>query len=145
MVREIEFRDFIGSKGRKINNKFLSFVRYGFELAANIPQGLWTRGYKSVINEMKSNGYNTIRLTFSNQMLRPESVVSGVNYALNADLVGLSPLQCMDKIINYCGMTGLRVILARYSAVTGNNFNEAYWYIIGDNFYNDLRFETTTC
>ena len=94
---------------------------------------------------MKSNGYNTIRLTFSNQMLRPESVVSGVNYALNADLVGLSPLQCMDKIINYCGMTGLRVILARYSAVTGNNFNEAYWYIIGDNFYNDLRFETTTC
>jgi hypothetical protein len=100
MVREIEFRDFIGSKGRKINNKFLSFVRYGFELAANIPQGLWIRGYKSVINEMKSHGYNTIRLTFSNQMLRPESVVSGVNYALNADLVGLSPLQCMDKIIN---------------------------------------------
>ena len=94
---------------------------------------------------MKSHGYNTIRLTFSNQMLRPESVVTGVNYALNADLVGLSPLQCMDKIINYCGMTGLRVILARYSAVTGNNFNEAYWYIIGDSFYNDLRFETTYC
>ena len=73
-------------------------------------------------------------------MLRPESTVSGVNYAINSDLVGLSPLKCMDMIINYCGMVGLRVILVRYSAITGNNFNEAYWYINGDPFYNDQRF-----
>lgn len=126
-----------------MRSKVFPLCRYGFELAANIPQGLWTRGYKSIIDQMKSFGYNTIRLTYTNQMLRPESVVSGVNYAVNSDLVGLSPLQCMDMIINYCGVAGLRVILVRYSAITGNNFNEAYWYVAGDNFYNDKRFENT--
>ena len=103
-------------------------------------EGLWVRGYKDLINQMKKLGFNTIRIPISNQMLRSGAVVTGVDYTRNNDLVGLSPLQCLDMIVNYCGISGMRVILNRYSAFGGNALNEPLWYIPGDRYYTDSRF-----
>src|SRR3954452_23633301 len=42
---------------------------YGFENQHQVAQGLWIRDYHAIMNAIKSNGYNTIRLPFSNQMV----------------------------------------------------------------------------
>jgi len=42
---------------------------YGFETTDQIVHGLWAQDYHTILNQIKSNGYNTIRLPFSNQMV----------------------------------------------------------------------------
>lgn len=115
--------------------------RYGFESVANIPQGLWIRTYKSIIEQVKILGFNTIRITFSSEMLRSDSIAVGIDYYRNPELQGLSPLQCMDVIIGYAGSIGLRVILSRFTSKTGNILNEPLWYIPGDAYYTAERFQ----
>ena len=143
-----------------------SLARYGFEGTAFIPQGLWVRGYRSLLDQVKALGFNLLRLPFSGQMLLDSSVASGINGAANPDLVGLTPLQCMDKIVAYGGLIGLRVLLVRASSKVGvgvsadsalatlthslapfavasqanNLYNENLWYIVGDSYYTAERF-----
>ena len=103
-------------------------------------QGLWTLNYQSILSRMRSVGFNTIRMPFTNQILQGQWNFSGVNYVLNPDLVGLSPLECLDKIVTYCGQIGLSVILTRSSAKVDLNLTEILWYIPGDRYYTDARF-----
>jgi endoglucanase len=37
---------------------------FGFETANHIPHGLWTRNWRSMIEQMKSLGFNAVRLPF---------------------------------------------------------------------------------
>jgi endoglucanase len=101
--------------------------------------GLWARGYKSILDEMQTLGFNSLRITFSNQMLLAATVVptTSVNPALNPDLVGKSPLQCLDAIVAYCGEIGLAVILNRYAAMVDNYEQELLWYVPGSELYSE--------
>jgi endoglucanase len=87
---------------------------FGMETSNFAPHGLWTRGYKSMLDQIKSLGYNTLRLPYCNQLLDAGSAPNGIDFNLNQDLQGLSGLQIMDKIIAYCGQIGLRVFLDRH-------------------------------
>lgn len=53
--------------------------------------------------------------------------VVGVDLALNPDLRGLTPLQCLDRIVQFAGSIGLRIILARRSAQAGQWDREGLW------------------
>ena len=44
---------------------------FGFETRNYVPHGLWSRDYKSMIDQMKSLGYNTIRLPYSDDIFKP--------------------------------------------------------------------------
>ncbi len=46
--------------------------------------------------------------------LKPGATASGINDFVNPDLVGLSPLQILDKVIAYAGSKGMRIILDRH-------------------------------
>src|SRR5215469_151527 len=107
---------------------------YGFETTDEIAHGLWAQDYHTVLSEIKSNGYNVIRIPFSNQMVETPSVptnfTQNVNgQAANTDLVGLNALQVLDKIVTAAGADGLRVILDNHRSEAGNS-NEAngLWY-----------------
>jgi endoglucanase len=41
---------------------------FGMETSNFAPHGLWTRGYKSMLDHIKSLGYNTLRLPYCNQL-----------------------------------------------------------------------------
>jgi endoglucanase len=99
---------------------------FGFETANYVAHGLWTRNYKDMLDQMKSLGYNTIRLPYCNQMFEPGSTPNGIDGNLNPDLLGLNSLQIMDKIIDYCGQIGLRVILDRHRPDSASQ--SALWY-----------------
>jgi endoglucanase len=101
---------------------------FGMETSNYAPHGLWSRDYKDMLNQIKAQGYNTLRLPYSNQLFDPGSVPNGISFSngMNADLVGLNGLGIMDKVIAYAGQIGLRVILDRHRPDSGAQ--SALWY-----------------
>ncbi|GAB3255774.1 cellulase family glycosylhydrolase [Kineosporia babensis] len=89
---------------------------FGFETTNYVVHGLWTRGYRSMLDQIKTTGYNSVRLPYSDDIFKPGMVPNGIDFSSgkNADLQGLSPLQIMDKIVAYAGQIGLKIILDRH-------------------------------
>ncbi|QYL17129.1 cellulase family glycosylhydrolase [Mycolicibacterium pallens] len=102
---------------------------FGAEGSNGVPDGLWTRNYKDMIDQMSAQGFNTIRIPYSSEMLHTTSAPSGINYALNPDLEGMSRLQVLDQIIAYAGQDGMRVILDHHRSTAGAGTSEnGLWY-----------------
>jgi endoglucanase len=99
---------------------------FGLETANYAPHGLWSRGYKDMLDQMKSLKYNTLRLPFASQLFDSGSTPNSIRYDLNPDLQGLSGIQIMDKIIAYAGQIGMKVLLDRHRPDSGAQ--SALWY-----------------
>ncbi|MFF4271078.1 cellulase family glycosylhydrolase [Streptomyces sp. NPDC001536] len=101
---------------------------FGFETGNHVVHGLWSRDYKSMIDQMKSLGYNTIRIPFSDDIFKSGTVPNSIDFSggKNADLQGLNSLQILDKIVSYAGQDGLKVILDRHRPDAGGQ--SALWY-----------------
>lgn len=93
-----------------------------------------------MLDQVKKLGFNVLRLPICNQNLIAGTPVNSPNNAINSDLVGLSSLQALDRIVAYSGSIGLRIFLDRHSAKADNFLNEPLWYILGDPYYTDSRF-----
>ncbi len=102
---------------------------FGGEGYAFVPGGLWADSYQHTITKMHDLGFNTIRLPWSDAMLDQKLPNGGIDYSLNPDLQGLSPLQIFDKIIAEAGKQGMRVILDHHRSSDGASANEnGLWY-----------------
>jgi endoglucanase len=125
------------------------------ETETHTPHGLWKRDYKEMLAQIKSLGYNTIRLPYSVQALRstattqtptPESStlpamlapnVSGIDFNIgsNKDFQGKTPLEVMDLVIQEASRQGLLIILDSHRLNNkripelwyGDGFTEADW------------------
>lgn len=113
---------------------------FGFETSNKAPHGLWSRDYKSMLDQIKAVGFNSIRMPWSNEIManngnvNPSSItiggtdpVDGTN-PMNNDLTGLTSLQVMDKIVNYAGSIGLKIMLDNHSREADGYLNEDLWY-----------------
>jgi chitinase len=102
---------------------------FGFEGTNMSPNGLWTRGYKEMMQQMLDEGFNTIRLPFSSDMLHATGTALGIDYSKNSDLAGLTPLQVMDKILAYAEEIGIRIILDHHRSDAGaGTSSNGLWY-----------------
>ena len=102
---------------------------FGFETSNYAPHGLWTRSYKDMMDQMKSLGFNTIRLPFSDQLFDAGSTPNGIDFSKNPDLKGLNGLGIMDKIVAYAGQIGLRIFLDHHRSEAGNSAEASgLWY-----------------
>lgn len=109
---------------------------FGLETSTQAPQGLWARDYKAMLAQIKSLGYNMIRLPYSVQALR-DSRASGINFEIgsNRDLQGKKPIEIMDAIVQEAGRQGLMVLLDSHRLNNdripelwyGDGFTEADW------------------
>ncbi len=107
---------------------------FGFETGNYALHGLWSRDYRDLLDQIKSLGYNTIRLPYSNQLFDAGSTPNSISFAptakwpqgMNLPLQGLSSIQLMDEIIRYGGSIGLRFILDRHRPDSGAQ--SALWY-----------------
>jgi len=110
---------FWSTSGSKIVDASGNVVRmtgvnwFGFETSNLMPHGIWSANWKAMLNQIKSMGLTVIRLPYSDDIMA-NPVVQGVNTAVNPDLVGITTLALMDKLVDYCGLIGLRVILDRH-------------------------------
>jgi chitinase len=102
---------------------------FGLETATMAPHGLHTRNWKDMMDQMAEQGFNAIRLPFSGQAILENGTPNGIDFSLNPDLVGLSSLQLMDKIIGYAGEIGLRILLDHHRSFAGDGPNgNGLWY-----------------
>ncbi|MBT9584599.1 cellulase family glycosylhydrolase [bacterium] len=99
---------------------------FGMETNTFCPHGLWTRSLDSMLDQISAQGYNCLRLPYSNELLKASAQPNGINWGLNADLQGLSGLQIMDKVIQKAGTRGLLVILDRHRPDSSGQ--SALWY-----------------
>ncbi len=102
---------------------------FGFESANFAAHGLWTRDYHSMMDQMVELGFNSIRIPYADQMFDAASKANGIDFAKNPDLVGLSPLEILDRIVAYADKIGLKIVLDhhRNSAGAGSTEN-GLWY-----------------
>eukprot|EP01035_Chromulina_nebulosa_P022450 gene22450-29071_t len=142
----IKVSSVLSTKGNQIVDSNGNSVRltginwFGYETHDGIVHGLWTRNYKSMLDQVKELHFNVLRIPFCNQNLIAGTVPSSPDYSKNPDLVGLSSLETLDKIVAYSGSIGLRIFLDRHSAKADNYPNEPLWYIPGDAYYTEERF-----
>jgi aryl-phospho-beta-D-glucosidase BglC (GH1 family) len=111
---------------------------FGFETGNYVVHGIWSRDYKSMLQQIKDMGFNCIRMPWCYQMLSktPTSIqinASGVDsytgkVGLNTDLAGLTSLEVMDKIIDYAGTLGLKIVLDCHSLAADQYAAEGLWY-----------------
>ncbi len=102
---------------------------FGAEGYAFAPQGLWQDSYTHMMDQMKAEGFNTIRLPWSDAMLANNQMPSGIDYSKNPDLAGKTALEVFDKIIDYADQTGMKIILDHHRSGDGASANEnGLWY-----------------
>ena len=119
----------VDTSGRNVRIAGINW--YGFETSDEVLHGLYDQDYKAIMSTIKSLGYNTIRLPFSNQMVESPIVPTNTNFSngKNSDLQGLNSLQIMDKIVTEAGTLGLRIILDNHRSEAGNSAESSgLWY-----------------
>lgn len=109
---------------------------FGLETENHSPHGLWVRDYKDMLAQIKSLGYNVIRLPYSVQSLRSQQV-SGINFSLgsNKDLEGKTSIEVMDAVIQEAERQGILILLDCHQLNDqripelwyGDGFTEADW------------------
>lgn len=107
---------------------------YGFETERSVVGGLTAQDYRTIVETIKRDGYNTIRLPLSNQVVESPIVPSAIAFSnadgpINEDLRGLNSLQIMDKIVEAAGSVGLKVILDDHRSEAGDSAEASgLWY-----------------
>jgi endoglucanase len=118
-------RQILDAAGRPVRIAGINW--FGFETDIHVVHGLWARDYKSMIDQMKSLGYNTIRMPYSDDILKPGAMPESINYdGKNTDLRGLTSLQVLDRIVAYAGQAGLKIVLDRHRPDAAGQ--SALWY-----------------
>jgi endoglucanase len=124
---------YLRTSGNKIVDSTGATVRltginwFGMETDNKTFHGLWSNNpWRSQLDKMASLGYNTLRIPYSNDALKSGATATGINDFVNPDLVGNTPLQILDKVIDYVGTKGMRVILDRHRPTAAGQ--SALWY-----------------
>lgn len=77
--------------------------------------------YQATMQGMVADGINAMRIAWSDLTLNAFPKPGAINYDLNPDLKGLNSLQVIDKLVDYAGMIGLRVIFDHHTNDGGDH------------------------
>jgi endoglucanase len=109
---------------------------FGLETTDYAPHGLWARPMSVLLDQIRSLGFNTLRIPWSSELLDPGSVPKGFDPSTyNPDLAGLTGPEIMDKLVAGAAARGLYVILDHHRASAGSAGR--LW---KDDAYDDARF-----
>ena len=105
---------------------------YGMETSYWVPAGLDYQSYTAIMDRVKSLGYNTIRLPFSNELVETDPIVTR-HVNANPQFKGEHAMQVMDAIVRYARQIGLKLILDDHISRASrpryvNDLEEPLWY-----------------
>ncbi len=125
-------QNYLHTQGTKIVDSSGNVVRlsglnwFGLETSTYCPHGLWVRPMGSILDQVKSLGYNCLRVPYCNQLFDAGSTPNGIDFSQNPDLLGLTGLQILDKLVAGAKARGLKIILDRHRPDSGGQ--SALWY-----------------
>ena len=99
---------------------------FGFETPDHVVHGLWARNWEDMLLQIKSLGFNAIRLPFCTESVQPGTVPTSIDYNKNPDLQGLTSLEIMEKIVQRAGELGIFILLDYHRI--GCQYIEPLWY-----------------
>ncbi|MBW4631883.1 MAG: glycoside hydrolase family 5 protein [Iphinoe sp. HA4291-MV1] len=119
----------VDAKGRVVLLRGINW--FGMEVEGHVPHGLWVRDYKEMLAQIKSLGYNVIRLPYSVQALRSKDI-KGIDFYIgsNKDFQDKTPLEIMDIVIKEAQRQGLLILLDSHRL--NDKVESELWY--GDGF-----------
>lgn len=91
---------------------------FGFNTPILQPQFLWSMGWKEQIAQIKSLGFNAIRVPFVPDTLYDQTTVNQLSYIntqRNADLINKTPLQVLDLWMEEANRQGMYILLDFHS------------------------------
>src|SRR3954470_18555668 len=108
---------------------------FGLETANCAPHGLWSVSMGSALDQIRSFGFNALRVPYANQCLDATATANSIDYAKNPGLVGKKPIAILDMLVTEAGKRGLKVILDRHRPDYGSQselwytsrYSEARW------------------
>ncbi len=137
-------QNFLSASGNKLFDSTGKEVRltgvnwFGFETSQYSPHGIWTRDTKSVLMQIKDLGFNTIRLPWCNDMLKPGASININSYGsdpysgispMNEEESKLNkPIELLDVIVKWCQENNMKIVLDNHSRAADGFLNEKYWY-----------------
>lgn len=92
---------------------------FGAETRDYVVHGLWERNWQEMLQQVADEGFNVLRIPYSQDLLTPGRMPQSIHYGINADLEGLGALEILDKIVDMAGRLGLYVILDRHNNMAG--------------------------
>ncbi len=108
---------------------------YGFETPDEIAHGLWAQSYQTILGEIKADGYNTIRIPYSDQMIQSPIIPQNLTFSsstgapINTALKGKNAFQDLVIIVDYATGIGLKVILDQHRSKAGESASSnGLWY-----------------
>src|SRR3569833_514206 len=139
--QKCQAQNYLHTSGSKIVDSSGNVVRltglnwFGLETGNYSPHGLWTRSMSSYLDQIKSLGYNCLRVPYCTQLFDSGSAPNSIDYTKNPDLVGLSGIQILDKLVAGCKSRGIKIFLDRHRPDSGAQ--SPLWYTSGE--YTEAR------
>lgn len=111
---------------------------FGFETQLSSFHGIWSRDHKSVLQQSKDLGFNCFRIPWHNMMLRDGASInigsygsdpySGVTPMNEEESTFTTPLELLDRTIQWCQENDMKVILDCHSRNPDAYLVEKLWY-----------------
>ena len=120
--------------GSRVNLKGLNW--FGFETPVVVAHGLWCRNLESILDWMKSQGFNALRIPFAcdfaldldgKQPVNPDGSGPAIDYKLNPALIGMSSGQVLDYIVNAAAARGVVIVFVMHH-LYGTGGIDPLWY-----------------
>lgn len=99
---------------------------FGFETQNKVVHGLWNRNMEELLNQIKDLGFNSIRLPFSNDILKSGATPDSINFYANPNLQDKTALEVFDYFIHEASKRGLYLILDRHRPTSAQQ--SELWY-----------------
>ncbi|UII21517.1 cellulase family glycosylhydrolase [Fulvivirga ligni] len=126
----------IDSQGNEVRLTGVNW--FGFETSMLTPHGLWTRDLKSMLQQIKDQGFNSVRIPWCNAMLAPGASINISSYGtdvytgispMNAEeATKSSPIEIMDILVEWCQDNDMKIILDNHSRAPDGYLSEDLWY-----------------
>lgn len=113
---------------------------FGFETETRVVHGLWARSLTDMLDQMKSLGFNAVRVPFCPAVIRG-AATNSIDFSKNPALQGLTSLQVLDVLAAEMEKRGL-YFLVDHHRPDCNAISEL-WYIDGYSeaqWIDDLKF-----
>ena len=130
----------VDAAGRRVRLAAVNW--YGTESPEHVVGGLDRAKLAAIADWIRAQGFNAVRIPFSNQMWETDPVVQAKYLRANPALIGMDAQEILDRVIDALGAAGLMVILDDHTTNAGwccqLNDGNGLWY--GEKSWGDGQF-----
>lgn len=137
-------QNYLSVQGNKLIDSNGNVVRltgvnwFGFETNNLHVHGIWSRDTKSMLKQIKDQGFNVIRIPWCNKILDPSATIlinaygtdpyTGVSPMNEYESTLTKPIELLDVIVEWCQDNNMKIILDNHSRQPDGYMNELLWY-----------------